>query len=63
MRRPGDSLGTTNLSLLQRAAKSPYTRASTPAAQSWAPPDDLTAASVNGRRAGRPGTHTPERTA
>ncbi|WP_331730974.1 hypothetical protein [Streptomyces sp. NBC_01174] len=63
MRRPGDSLGTTNLSVLQRAADAALYKGKHTGRAVLATPDDLTAASVNGRRAGRPGTHTVERTA
>ncbi|WP_329046645.1 GGDEF domain-containing protein [Streptomyces sp. NBC_01422] len=60
---PGDSLSTTNLSVLQRAADVALYKGKHTGRAVVAAPEDLTAASVNGRRAGRPGAHPLERTA
>ncbi|MGW0793004.1 hypothetical protein ACWD04_33620 [Streptomyces sp. NPDC002911] len=49
--------------MLQRAADAALYRAKHTGRALLASRTDLTAASVNGRRAGRPGTHTVERTA
>ncbi|MDX3434237.1 hypothetical protein PV664_35900 [Streptomyces sp. ME01-18a] len=58
-----NSLGTSSLSLLQRAADTALYKGKHTGRAVLASRADLTAASVNGRRAGRPGTHTVERTA
>lgn len=57
------SLGTSSLSALQRAADTALYKGKHTGRAVLASRADLTAASVNGRRAGRPGTHTVERTA
>ncbi|MEU2462365.1 GGDEF domain-containing protein [Streptomyces sp. NPDC012473] len=58
-----DALGTTDLSVLQRAADTALYKGKHSGRAVLATSDDLTTASVNGRRAGRPGTHTLEPTA
>ncbi|WP_331730623.1 GGDEF domain-containing protein [Streptomyces sp. NBC_01174] len=58
-----NSLGTSSLSLLQRAADTALYKGKHTGRAVLASRADLTAASVNGRRDGRPGTHTVERTA
>ncbi|MFD7972756.1 GGDEF domain-containing protein [Streptomyces clavifer] len=58
-----DTPATTDLSALQRAADTALYQGKHTGRPILATTDDLTVASVNGRRAGRPGTHTLERTA
>ncbi|MEU9529725.1 GGDEF domain-containing protein [Streptomyces sp. NPDC048210] len=58
-----NSLGTSNLSVLQRAADTALYKGKHTGRAVLASRADLTTASVNGRRAGRSGTHTVERTA
>ncbi|MFE7614352.1 GGDEF domain-containing protein [Streptomyces sp. NPDC057496] len=58
-----DILGTTNLSLLQRAADAAMYTGKHTGRPVLATPQHATVPSINGRRAGRPGTHTLGRAA
>ncbi|MFD9541407.1 GGDEF domain-containing protein [Streptomyces sp. NPDC060022] len=58
-----NTLRTPALPVLQRAADTALYRGKHTGHAVLATPADLTVASVNGRRAGRPGTHTMERNA
>lgn len=58
-----DSLGTLDLSVLQRAADAALYEGKHTGRAVLATAAHMAAESVNGRRAGRPGTHTLERTA
>ncbi|MFG2227915.1 GGDEF domain-containing protein [Streptomyces sp. NPDC048644] len=58
-----DELGTSALSVLPRGADASMYENKHTGHWGWADPEDLETATVNGRRAGRPGTHTLARAA